>query len=194
MSSLAAWMIALTLSVCAIIITAAANMPIAHMAASGIVSLVFALIAVRDHASLVASGASKNLIGSSTARHTGLVWAWGAIGILVTYAFILENRWPEWWQFFIGFAAAAAASLMFASMLDRDAEAGKVDQSVMKIGRALVMVQFIGVIGALISMFVDGKFPRDISHGDWAGCNIFVFGAIAIAAISLNALLQSKQN
>ena len=193
MSSLTAWMIALTLALCAIIITAAANLPFAHMAASGIVSLVFALIAVRDHASLTEAGASKSVIGSSTARHTGLVWAWGAIGILVTYAFILEDRWPEWWHFFIGFAVAAAASLMFASMLDRDSESGKVDQSVMKIGRALVMVQFIGVIGALISMFVDGKFPRDPSYADWAGCNIFFFGAIAIAAISLNALLRSRQ-
>lgn len=193
MSSVTAWMIALTLSVCAIIITAAANLPVAHMAASGVISLVFALIAVREHANLTASGASKNAVGSSTARHIGLVWAWGSIGILVTYAFILENRWPEWWQFFIGFAVAAAASLMFASMLDRDAEAGKVDQSVMKIGRALVMVQFIGVIGALISMFVDGKFPRPITYADWAGCNIFFFGAIAIAAISLNALLRTRQ-
>lgn len=194
MSSLTAWMIALTLSVCAIIITAAASLPFAHMAMSGIVSLVFALVAIRDHNTLTNGGASKSVIGSSTARHTGLVWAWGAIGILVTYTFILEDRWPEWWQFFLGFLVAAAASLMFASMLDRDATEGKVDKSVMKIGRTLVMVQFVAVMGALISMFIDGKFPRDMTHADWAGCNIFFFGGVAIAAISLNALLHSRES
>jgi hypothetical protein len=40
----------------------------------------------------------------------------------------------------------------------------------------------------LVSLFVEGKFPRDIAHADWAGCNIFFFGALAIAAISLDAL------
>ena len=110
----------------------------------------------------------------------------------MTYAFILEQRWPEWWHFFLGFAIAAVASLVFSNMLDRDAEAGRVDDSIIKIGRALVMVQLIGVIIAVITMFVDGKFPRDVSYSDWAGCNIFFFGAIAIAAISVNALRSAK--
>ena len=74
MSSLTAWMIALTLALCAIIITAAANLPFAHMAASGIVSLVFALIAVRDHASLTEAGASKSVIGSSTVNTASTRW------------------------------------------------------------------------------------------------------------------------
>lgn len=192
MSSLTAWMIALTLSICAIILTAAVNDPLLHMAASGLVSLVFAVVAIRDHNALVAAGAPQSAVGSSTARHIGLVWAWGALGIFVTYAFILEQRWPEWWHFFLGFAIAAVASIVFSNMLDRDTEAGRVDDSVLKIGRALIMVQLVGVIIAVISMFVDGKFPRDVSFPDWAGCNIFFFGAIAIAAISINALRSAK--
>lgn len=192
MSSLTAWMIALTLSICAIILTAAISNPVLHMAASGLVSLVFAIVAIREHAALTAAGASQSAIGSSTARHLGLVWAWGGLGIFVTYAFILEQRWPEWWHFFLGFAIAAVASIVFSNMLDRDAEAGRVDDSIIKIGRALVMVQLIGVIIAVITMFIDGKFPRDVSYPDWAGCNIFFFGAIAIAAISINALRSAK--
>ena len=107
-------------------------------------------------------------------------------------AMALEQRWPEWWHFFLGFAIAAVASIVFSNMLDRDAEAGRVDDSIIKIGRALVMVQLIGVIIAVITMFIDGKFPRDVSYPDWAGCNIFFFGAIAIAAISINALRSAK--
>lgn len=192
MSSLTAWMIALTLSICAIILTAAVNNPLLHMAASGLVSLVFAGVAIREHNALTAASAPQSAIGSSTARHIGLVWAWGALGIFVTYAFILQERWPEWWHFFLGFAIAAAASIIFSNMLDRDTEAGRVDEAILKIGRALIIAQLIGVIVAVISMFVDGKFPRAASYPDWAGCNIFFFGAVAIAAISINALRSAK--
>lgn len=192
MSSLTAWMIALTLSICAIILTAALNRPDLHMIASGAVSVVFALTAIREHNALRAAGASKSEVGSSTARNAGLVWAWGALGIFVTYAFILQNRWPEWWHFFLGFAVAAIASIIFSNMLDRDSTAGRVDQSVMSVGRGLVLLQLIGVILAVISMFFDGKFPRAATYPDWAACNIFFFGALAIAAISLNALRLAK--
>ncbi|MEQ1669472.1 MAG: hypothetical protein ABL893_01300 [Hyphomicrobium sp.] len=192
MSSLTAWMIALTLSICAIILTAAINNPAMHMLASGVVSVVFALTAIREHNALRASGASKSEIGSSTARNTGLVWAWGGVGIFVTYMFILPHRWPEWWQFFLGFSLAAVASIVFSNMLQRDTDAGRVDEPVMKVGRILVMLQLGGVLAGLASMLIDGKFPRAITYPDWAGCNIFFFGALAIAAISLNALSQAK--
>ncbi len=192
MSSLTAWMIALTLSICAIILTAAVNNQMLHMIASGAVSIVLAATAIREHAMLRSAGASRSAIGSSTARNSGLVWAWGALGIFVTYAFILEKGWPEWWHFFLGFAIAAVASIIFSNMLDRDAKAGRVDDAVMKVGRTLILVQLVGVVAAIGSMFVDGKFPRPTSYPDWAGCNIFFFGALAIAAISLDALRTAK--
>jgi hypothetical protein len=193
MSSLAAWMIALTLSICAIIFTAALNNPAMHIVASGVVSVAFAMTAIREHNALQAAGASKSAIGSSTARHVGLVWAWGGLGIFVTYGLILENRWPEWWVFFLAFLIAAIASLVFSNMLDRDTTAGRVDKSVMSFGRALVLLQLAGVIGGVISMLIDGKFPRAASYPDWAACNIFFFGALAIAAISLNALRTARE-
>jgi hypothetical protein len=192
MSSVTAWMIALTLSICAIILTAALNRPDLHMVASGAVSIVFAITAIREHNALRASGASKSEIGSSTARNAGLVWAWGALGILVTYAFILVNRWPEWWQFFLGMSVAAVASIIFSNMLDRDNSAGRVDKSIMSVGRMLVTAQLVGVVLGMISMVYEGKFPIDISQPRWAANNIFFFGALAIAAISYNALRPAK--
>ena len=193
MSSLTAWMINLTLSLCAIILAAGANSPTMHMAASGAVSLVFALLAVREHAALEAANATKSTVGASTARYSGLIWAWGALGILVTYDFIFDQRWPEWIQFFLGFIFAAAGCLFFANMLTRDSASGKDDASVISIGRMLVIFQFVGMMVAAISMLIDGKFPRGIAHPDWAACNIFFFGALSIAAISLNALLSSRR-
>jgi hypothetical protein len=191
MTSIATWMVALTLSLCAIILTAAANAPHLHMVASGAISMLFAGIAIADHTRLINAGASKSEVASSTAQHTGLIWTWGALSILVTYAFILESKWPEWWHFFLGFLVAGAACMIFAGMLTRDAESGRVDDSVMNLGRILVLLQLIGMIAAIISIFIDGKFPRAVTYADWAGCNIFFFGAVAIAVISANALLNS---
>lgn len=196
MQSLTAWMVSLTVSICVILIAAGANNAMLHMAASGAVSLIFAVLAVRDHAILSSGGAPKGEIAASTARYCGLVWGWGALGIMATYGLILEGRWPEWVQFFAGFAVVAAACLLFSLLIAEDSAKDTANEPVIKLGRALVIMQFIGMIAALISLLVDGKFPRAVSHPDWAASNIFFFGALAIAAISLNALLapSSKKN
>jgi hypothetical protein len=189
MASMTGWLIALLIAVAATIVTAALNQPEWHMAATGLVSLAIGLMAIIDHHRLVSSKARVSAIGASTARHAGLLWVWGALTILITYVFIIQERWPEWWQFLLGFAFAGGISVFFANMLDKDADSGKSDAAVLKVGRLLLQVQFIGMVAAIISMFIDGKFPRDPSHADWAGCNIFFFGALTIGAISLNALL-----
>ncbi len=188
MLTLTGWMVALGVAVCATILAAATLSPALHMAAAGVVSLGIAIIAIRDRQKLVASGAPTSAIGSSTARYLGLVWAWGALALLVTYLLVLDKAWAEWWQFFLGFAFAAIASLAFSNMLDRDRAAGRVDATLQKVGRVLVQLQLAGVVLGVISLFVDGKFPRDARHPDWAGCDIFFFGALAIAAISVDAL------
>jgi len=188
MLSITGWMLALGVAVSATILAAATNHATLHLAASGVVSLAIAVMAVRDHAQLTASGAPTTAVGSSTARYLGLVWAWGALTLFVTYMFIIEKRWPEWWQFFLGFAFAAVVSILFSNMLDRDRAAGRLDPTLVKVGRLLVQAQLVGMAAGLISLFADGKFPRDVQHADWAGCNIFFFGALAVAAICADSL------
>jgi hypothetical protein len=188
MPSTPAFLLALAATTGAVALAANRDLPALHMLVSGAAATVFAIYAVREHRALAAGGASESRIGGSTARNAGLVWTWGALSILVTYTLIVQNRWPEWWHFFLGFSLAAIASLSFAAMLTRDAEAGKVDPSLMKAGRALIALQLFGITGGVISMFFDGKFPRAPIHPDWAACNIFFFGALSIAAISINAL------
>ncbi len=192
MTSLTAWMISLTLGLCAVILTAAVNQPQWHLVATGLISVVFAMMAIRENRALVAEGATRNVIAASSARYIGLIWTWAAIGLLVIYSLIFEGRWAEWWQFFIGFLFAAVGCIVFANMLTRDAEAGREDPAVIKLGRVLVMILLAGMVVAIASLFVDGKFPRDITHPDWAACNIFFFGALAVAAICINALTSSK--
>lgn len=188
MLSLMGWVFGLAVAACATVLTAALMDPKLHIAACALVAVAITLLAIRDHQQLIDNGAPTGAIASSTARYLGLVWAWGALSVLVTYLFVLEKVWPEWWQFFIGFAFAAIASIVFSIMLDRDRAAGRSDPILVKVGRILVQVQIAGMAVGIISLFVDHKFPRDVTHADWAGNNILFFGALAIAAISLDAL------
>ena len=188
MSSHMGSILALAAAVCATVLAAAAHQPPLHMAVAGVAGLTLTFMAIRDRQRLMMAGATTSAVASSTARHLGLVWAWAALSLVATYLLIIETRWPEWWQFFIGFAFAALASFVFSNMLDRDAAAGRGDDTLVKFGRLLVQVQIVGMAAGIISLFVDGKFPRAVNHADWAGCSIFFFGALAIAAISLDAL------
>jgi hypothetical protein len=188
MLSLTGWLFGLAVAACATVLTAALVDPKLHIAACAIVALAIAMLAVRDHQQLISNGAPTSAVASSTARYLGLVWAWGALSVLAIYLFVLEKVWPEWWQFFIGFAFAAIASIAFSTLLDRDRAAGRTDPVLAKVGRILVQVQIAGMAVGIVSLFVDHKFPRDVIHADWAGNNILFFGALAIAAISLDAL------
>ncbi len=188
MLSMTGWLFSLSAAICATILATAANEPPLQMAAVAVVCIAIALLAVRNHQRLKDNGAPTSAVASSTARYLALVWAWAALTVLITYLFIIEKHWPEWWQFFIGFLFAAIASLAFSVLLDRDRAAGRDDATLVKAGRVLVQAQLIGIAVGIISLFVDNKFPRAATHPDWAGCNIFFFGALAIAAISLDAL------
>ena len=188
MLSMTGWVFSLAAAICATILAAAANQPILQLAAVAVVCVVITLIAVRDHQKLRDTGAPISAIASSTARYLALVWAWAALALLITYLFIIDKHWAEWWQFFIGFAFAAVGTLGFAVLLDRDRAAGRDDATLVKAGRVLLQAQVIGMAAGIISLFVDHKFPRAATHADWAGCNIFFFGALAIAIISLDAL------
>lgn len=188
MSSLVVWMLIITVGVCATILSAAAQMPIVHMAMTGLISLVIALIAIRENRTLVAQGASKNEIASSTARYMGLVWAWGAVALFVTYNFILQ--WKEWWQYFLAFAVLAVLCIFLANSIGRDANSGKEDKTILTIGRYLTVAQLVGMMVTVAGLLIDGKMVRYQTprFTDWAANNIFFFGALALAAISFNAL------
>ncbi|PPC82349.1 MAG: hypothetical protein CTY31_11870 [Hyphomicrobium sp.] len=193
MMSLVTWIIVLVAAVAATVLTATTNQAETHLMVTGAVALVLVGLAVRDNWTIIGSGAPKSQVASATARHCGIAWAWGALSILLIYVLVIEARWPEWWQFFLGFGAAALGSFGFSSLLDRDVAKGKDDPALIKMGRGLIIGQIVGVIAALISMFVDNKFPRPISFADWAGCNIFFFGGLAILLISLNALRSARE-
>ena len=194
MSSLVVWMLTLALSLSAIVLSAAAGKPAVHLAMTALVSLVVAVLALRENKDLRAARASRSTVAASTARYMGLIWVWGALGLLMTYFFIL-TEWKEWWQFFLAFAVVAVLCLFFAATLGNDAEKGQDDETMLRLGRALVWGQLIGMLVTIIGLWVDhNKSFLNVKNPDWAANNIFFFGAIALAAISASSLLADRKS
>lgn len=192
MAAMFIWMLGIALGIVILVLSAATAQPLLHMAAAALISIVIALVAIRENRQLHATGASTPTIAASTARHMGFVWVWGALSLLVTYFFIL--RWHEWFHFFLGFAVAGALCLFIAGTLDRDGASGREDPTMMKIARYLTIAQLVGMVITVIGLIVDGKMTRYQTprFTDWAANNIFFFGAIALAAMSANSLMTSK--
>lgn len=193
MVSLIIWIVTISVSVSAVVIAAAARASEVHGYATGIVSLAIALLAIYEHRKLLDRGASEREVAASTARHMGLVWAWGALSLFVTYQPMLEIlRWPEWGAFTIAASALAALCLLFAVILKREATSGAADTTFLDLARYLSVGQLIGMVIAIVGLMLDGKFPAkvkaDLNWQDWAANHVFFFGAIALAAITINAL------
>ncbi|HXF53700.1 MAG TPA: hypothetical protein VNK52_06205 [Hyphomicrobiaceae bacterium] len=187
-------MLGIGASLALLVVTAAArsssvDMAYANMAIAAAASTVFALVAMRDNLALRRAGAAKSAIASSTARHMGIVWIWGALALAVTYATGVLV-WREWWHFLLAFAAVGGLCLFFAAMLEKDARAGREDATMLRLGRQLAIIQLAGMVIAVLGLLIDGKMTRFLNprYTDWAANNVFFFGAVAIAVISANAL------
>lgn len=173
-------------------LAAAFGTPVHFMGVTAIVSLVIAALGVSRIVSLDKAGASVSAISSSGARSMGIAYAWGALALFAAYVFVLP-RWHEWPVFCGAFAAVAAISFVFAATVSKDAESGKDDQTLLKIGRILTIAQFAGTIVAIIGLLLDpDKQFLNETRADWAAQTIFFFGAIALAAISAAALLYTR--
>jgi hypothetical protein len=182
----------LTASLIATIMISAEERPGLLIVASVIAAVVWVLLAMRDRQSLAASGASPSRIAAATARYMGIVWLWGAVSLFVVYVFILT--WHEWWQFFAAFAVVGALCLGYASLLERDAKAGRDDETMLALGRYMAIGQLVGMVVTVIGLGIDPDkefyWPAD---GDWAGNIIFLFGALALLVITAHALLNDKK-
>lgn len=191
------WIASIVVSVALLVFTASAkvtnpDMAYVHMGIAAATAACFALLAVSGMRKLVEAGASRPAISAGSAWFMSYVWIWGTLGLLITYASGVA-AWHEWLSFFAAFAVAGAAALFFANLLQRDADAGKSDEAILKVSRYLAWAQLGGMIIVMLGLLIDGKMTRFLvpRHGDWAANNIFFFGALALAVISAYALKAS---
>ncbi len=194
MSSMVIWVLGIGISVATLVVTAAVKQYYLHMAVAALISLMVALASFAETRSAGDDDLSRATAASTSLRHMGLVWTWGALALLVTYAFDILS-WREWWHFFIGMFVMAGFSLFLAATLQKDADQGEGDPTMFNVTRGLALVLLFGMVITMVGLLVDGKMWRfttvaGVRRGsqDWAANHIFFFGAMALAAISWNTL------
>jgi hypothetical protein len=199
MGSMIIWTLGIGLSAAALVLTAAMKQFYLHMALAAIISVLIALASYTEARAAGAPSAGNEQAISISLRHMGLVWTWGALGLFVTYAFNILN-WREWWQFFIAFSLLAGLSLFLSATLRKDTESGVVDPVLTKVARGFALFILVAMIITMVGLLIDGKMWRfttiaGLRRGsqDWAANNIFFFGALALAAISVNVVKLTSE-
>jgi len=188
------WLVVLILTVAAVLAATHVGDIRLHLAIAALSAVIFAVMGTRENTQLTASGASQHAIGASSARHMGLVWIWGAALLILSYTLLL-TPWREWTHFFAAFAVVGVLCLLFASALDRDAASGSDDQTMLKLGRMLTIGQVVGMLAMLIGIAIDpDKSIVTKARTDWAANIVFVFGGLALLAISAHALWQQRSS
>jgi hypothetical protein len=187
MHSIISWGMIFALGLIGVVAGVSAREPVAVLLATGIVSLLAALVGIRERRALLLAGVSRSAVESLTGRYMGIVWLWGAAAIFTVYAFLLS--WREWPHFFAGFTLAGLLSLGYAMLLARDAAEGRDDDTILTLGRYLCIGQLAGMVVAVIGLAIDpDKEFVFIKESDWAGNSIFLLGALALVLLSAHAL------
>lgn len=186
------WLILLLVAVVAVLAATALGDLTIHLVVAAVTALVLAVFGIADIRRLADGGASDHAVGAASARSMGLVWMWGALLLLLSYA-LLVPYWREWTHFFAAFAVVGVLCLIFAGALERDASAGSGDQTLLKLGRILTIAQCLGMLATLVGIAIDpDKSILTKIRPDWPANIVFVFGGAALLAISLYALWQQR--
>lgn len=184
------WMLAIGISVAALIVTAATrpgnvSMAYTHLAISACICIFFALDGIRKLNALASEGASRPAIAAEGIRANGMVWIWAGLVIAVTYGTSVL-AWKEWPSHFIGMFVGAGICLAVAGALSKPAANRTSDETMMSVGRIVLIVHLVAMLLLIVGFLLDGQMKRFLveRYTDWPAKNVMFFGAIAIAALS----------
>lgn len=194
MTSMLIWVLGISVSISTLILTAAMKLPYIHLAVTAFISVLVALAAFAELRKPVLSSAETSAIVGTNLRYMGLIWSWGAIGLLVTYAFDILT-WREWLHFFVAFIVLAGLTFFLAVTFTNDGQGKDHDATMIRIARGFSMFIIAAMLITMIGLLLDGKMWRFATVAgqrpgsqDWAANNIFFFGALAQAAVAWNVL------
>lgn len=188
------WMYAIAISVSFLVVAAAAGtmdpaMGSVHMAIAASVAIIFALVSFRDTRKLIQSGAPRPAVCAMSARCMSLIWAWGALALAITYGTGIL-RWPNWQLFFVVAISAACLCTFVSFTLRADVKRGHHDTKLVKIGGCLACFQLFAMIAIIATLAVRGGSALHSVRAEesWAAYQIFLFGALGLAAVSAHAI------
>lgn len=185
------WILALAIAISVHAITAAMPSVELHALISAMISLIMAVLAVRENERELRSDNDIFDLAATNARYMAVVWGWAAVTVTLTYASVLH--WADWWHYAMPISGAAVLYLCFANLVDKGTESTTAMRA-LKLSRFLAIVQLVGALAVIVAFIASGKLAF-ASHAsvanlarDWAANDIFFFGATALAVISTVAL------
>ena len=190
--SMIGWCLVMGLGLAGAYFSVEAKEPLGLLASAAFVNLMLAAVGISERRALVRSGAAASSVESLTARYMGLIWLWGAAALVLIYVCLIS--WREWPHFSAAFAGAGLLSLGFSALLAKDAAKGRDDPTMLRLGRYLCIGQLAGMIATMAGLAIDPD--KEILHAvdaDWAGNGIFLFGALALAIVSAQALIDGRK-
>ena len=183
------WMATIAISVSLLSISAALGgfhpaFATLHLFVAGMVATVMALIALREARELANSGETRGLVASSLTRHMGLLWAWGALVIIITYGTGIL-AWSGYWQYFLTFMVFSGLCLFLSKVLQEDHEAGRPDEKMLRVSLALAVTTLFTVVIAVGAIgFARLGGVQAAESNVWAADHVFVYGGLAMAVVA----------
>lgn len=185
MSSTIVSVASITMAAIAMVLTAAAEHRALHLAIAAIVTVVMIALCARDFRAAVERGDGEAVQAAVVARYMGILWAWSAICLALTYVLILV--WSSWGGAFILSSLASGLYIFLARILER--EGGE---------RWLGPASLLNCAAFVLSTIVLGAIPVLVGYaglasapGDWAAINLMntTMGGVAfVSGLSLASL------
>jgi hypothetical protein len=153
------------------------------------ISSVMALLALREARELANNGETRGLVAYNFTCHMGLLWACGALVIIITYSTGILT-WSTWWQYFPTFMVFAGLCLFLSKVLEEDHDG--LDDKMMRISLGLAVTTLFAVMlpeGAIGFSRLGGVRPDRASV--WAADHVFVFVGLAMLVVAAYLLKTS---
>ena len=123
------------------------------------------------------------------AKLMALAYAWGAAAMAGVYT-LGGLRWYHAWQYGAGMALLGVVALGYGLAIGRAQEPSS-KRMLLLGGLQLTLVQAVATAGAVLYLLISGKLMT--TRPDWAANQIFLFGGLAIAALSAMAAYTQRK-
>ena len=153
------WLMSLAASASAMAIAAGSNAYAVHFAIAATLPLAIAFYATLELRNALAEQRSRAQLAAMTARYMGLIWAWAALAVSVTYATVLT--WSNWAPTFLSLALGTGICLFVAGILDREAATDKPDARIINLVRLMAWGKFGLTCLAVGCLIAAGRLSPD---------------------------------
>ncbi len=183
MAQMVFWMLGITIAVSAMVIAAAMEGRAAHLALGLVIVVFITLSAVMAHRSATDEGKDAPRLAAILARFMGMLWAWAAIAVFITYAFILVQS-QDWPGVVVVLTLGSGMCLFISNILERDAEGGQSDPKVVNFVLLIAKVQLGACCVALGGLLAYSRFVMGGPDPRWAAVNLLLCTTLGLAALS----------